>query len=151
MVNRWMDDDHLREAFADVFGLAPSRIEVTDDTRNLTGPLPTEPRILLEHVRREGPFPLQLNVFLGGDEVERPVADLAGTLVRARELARKLGAVMLFGTGPIGHQEQIRVAPDGTVDIVQLDGDELDEERFVIIGSRPLDLAPHEQASARAS
>src|SRR4051812_40565442 len=137
MIDRWIDDDCLRAAFADAFNLEPSRIDVTDDTQSLTGPIPPVPRILLEHIRREGPFPLQLNIFIGGDELERPIESLDGTLVRARELARRLGATMLFGTGPIGYEEQIRVAPDGTVDIVRLDGDALDEDRFVIVGSRP--------------
>jgi hypothetical protein len=89
-------------------------------------------------------------VFLAGDELERPVADLAGTLARAREIARRLGATMLLGTGPIGHDEQIRVAPDGTVDIVELDGDEMDEERFVIVGARPFVEQPAGTAPAHA-
>ena len=148
MVDRWIGDDCLRETFADVFDLDPSRIEVTGDSASLTGPIPPEPRILLEHIRREGPFPLQLNVFLGGDELERPVVGLTETLVRARALAKRLGAVMLFGTGPIGYEEQIRVAPNGAVDIVQLDGDELDEDRFVIVGSRPFVEQPAEATRA---
>jgi hypothetical protein len=137
LIDRWIDHQRLRVAFADVFNLSPLRIEIMDYPTLWTGPIPPEPRIVLERIGREGPFPLQLNVALAGDELERPVADLAGTLARAKELARRLGATMLFGTGPIGYEEQIRVAPDGTVDIVQLDGDALDEDRFVIIGSRP--------------
>jgi hypothetical protein len=137
MIDRWIEHDTLRAAFAEVFELDPCHIEVADDTRMLTGPVPPIPRIVLETVRRGGPVPLQLNVFVGGDELEQPIAALAGTLIRARQLAGRLNAVMLFGDGPIGHEEQIRVAPDGTIDIVQLDGDELDEDRFVIIGARP--------------
>ena len=148
MVDRWMSHDGLRADFAEVFSLDPSHIKITDYPDLLTGPIPAEPRIHLEGVRREGPFPLQLSIFLIGDELERPIADLAGTLVRARQLARRLGAVMLFGTGPIGYEEQIRVTPDGTVDIVQLDGDELDEERFVIVGSRPFVEQPVEATQA---
>jgi len=150
MIDRWIDDDCLRSAFADAFNLDPSRIDVTDDTQSLTGPIPPVPRILLEHIQREGPFPLQLNIFIGGDELEGPIENLAGTLVRARELAHGLGATMLFGTGPIGYEEQIRVAPDGTVDIVQLDGDALDEDRFVIVGARPFSDLPAEAAQAPA-
>jgi hypothetical protein len=150
MLDRWIDHDALRSAFATVFMLDPSRIEIIDYPMLSTGPTPPEPRILLERVRRDGPFPLQLDIFLIGDEVERPVADLAGTLVRARALAKRLGATMLFGTGPIGHDEQIRVAPDGTVDIVELDGDEMDEDRFVIVGSRPFSELPAEAAHAPA-
>jgi hypothetical protein len=67
----------------------------------------------------------------------------------ARKLASRLGAVLLLGTGPIGHEEQLRVAPDGTVDIVELDGDKLDEERFVIVGSRPFAEQPAEVSTAR--
>jgi hypothetical protein len=141
-VEPWLGHDSLRSAFAEVFRLAPSRIEVTDDRLSLTGPIPPEPRILLETFRREGAFPLQLDIFLAGDDLERPVADLAGSLMRARELARRLGAVLLLGTGPICHDEQLRVAPDGAVDIVQLDGDEMDEERFVITGSRSFSEIP---------
>jgi hypothetical protein len=150
MIDRWIDHDYLRKAVADAFRLDPHRVTVTDDSMTLTGPIPPEPRILLERVRREGSFPLQLDIFLAGDDLERPVADLAGTLVRARELARCLNAVMLFGTGPIGYEEQIRVAPDGTVDIVALDGDALDEDRFVIIGARPFSALPAEAARAPA-
>ena len=138
MLERWIEHDALRAAFAAVFALDPSRIEIVDYPQRPTGPIPPEPRILLERVDHEGPFPLHLNIFLAGDALERPVADLAGTLEYARALARRLGAVMLFGDGPIGYEEQIRVTPDGTVDVVQLDGDALDEDRFVIIGARPL-------------
>jgi hypothetical protein len=148
MIDRWIDHDILRAAFADAFGLSPSRIQVTDDILAMTDPRPPEPRMLLERTRRDGPFPLQLDVVLVGEDLERPVADLAGTLVRARQLARCLNAVMLFGTGPIGHDEQIRVQPDGTVDIVELDGDEMDEERFIIVGARPFAEQPAEPAPA---
>jgi hypothetical protein len=146
IVDRWITLDHLRSAFADVFGLDPSHIEITDCPELLTGPVPPEPRIHLERF----PFPLQLSVFLVGDALERPVSDLAGTLTRAKQLARRLGATMLFGTGPIGHDEQIRVMPDGAVDIVQLDGDEMDEDRFVIVGARPFSDLPAEAAQAPA-
>jgi hypothetical protein len=105
---------------------------------------------VLETIRRDGPFPLQLNVFVGGDELEQPIADLAGTLARARVLARRMNVTMLLGDGPIGYEEQLRVSPDGTVDIVQLDGDELDEERFVIRGARPFSEEPVEHSPARA-
>jgi hypothetical protein len=57
---------------------------------------------------------------------------------------------MLFGTGPIGNLEQLRVMPDGTVDVVVLDGDELDEERYVIVGSRPFTEIPAGSTSAAA-
>src|SRR4051812_2056607 len=98
MIDRWIAHDHLRAAFADVFSLNPSRIEIIDYPMLWTGPIPPEPRIALERIRREGPFPLQLNVALVGDVLERPVADLAGTLDKACALARALNAVMLFGT-----------------------------------------------------
>jgi hypothetical protein len=148
-VDPWLDQGSLRVAFAGVFCLDPSRIEVTDDLMTLNGPPPPGPRILLEYFRRDGAFPLQLDIFLAGNDLERPVADLAGTLVRARALAIRLGAVRLLGTGPIGHDEQLRVAPDGTIDVVQLDGDELDEDRFVIVGSRPFVKQPAEASTAR--
>jgi hypothetical protein len=148
-VDPWLDHGSLRVAFAEVFCLDPSRIEITDDVTTLNGPTPPEPRILLEYFRREGAFPLQLDVFLAGDDLERPAADLAGTLVRARTLASRLGAVLLLGTGPIGHDEQLRVTPDGTVDIVELDGDEMDEERFVIVGARPFVEQSAEASAAR--
>ena len=148
MIDRWIDLDILRAAFADVFSLRPSRIQVSDDVLTMTDPRPPEPRMLLERTRRDGPFPLQLDVVLVGDELERPVADLAGTLAKARALARHLNAVMLFGTGPIGYEEQMRVAPDSTVDIVQLDGDALDEDRFIIVGARPFTEQPAEPAPA---
>jgi len=149
-VEPWIGHDSLRASFSEVFHLDPSSVQVTDDPLTLQGLIPPEPRILLECFRREGPFPLQLDVFLAGHDIERPVADLAGTLVRARELARRLDAMLLLGTGPIGHDEQIRVAPDGTVDIVELDGDEMDEERFIVIGSRPLSDLPAQAAPAPA-
>jgi len=151
MLERWVEHDALRTAFAAVFALDPSRIEIVDYPQRPTGPIPPEPRILLERVDHEGPFPLHLNVFLAGDALERPVAELAGTLEYARALARWLGVTMLFGTGPIGYEEQIRVAPDGTVDIVQLDGDELDEERFVVVGARPYIVEHPEEATSRAA
>jgi hypothetical protein len=151
MIDRWIEHELLRAAFAEVFRLDPARIQVTDDALALIGlPIPSEPRILLECFRREGHFPLQLDVVLVGDELEQPVADLAGTLDKARALARRLNAVLLFGTGPIGYSEQLRVAPDGTVDVVQLDGDALDEDRFVVVGARPFVEQPAESAPARA-
>jgi hypothetical protein len=150
IVDRWISHDCLRAAFAEAFAIDPSNIAITDYPELWTGPIPPEPRLHLGRVRQEGPFPLQLSVAVVGAEIERPVADLAGTLMRARELAKRLGATMLFGTGPIGYEEQIRVAPDGTVDIVQLDGDELDEERYVIVGSRPFSGLPAEAAHSTA-
>ena len=151
MLERWVGHDALRAAFAAVFALDPSRIQILDFPQRPVGPIPSEPRILLERVDHEGPFPMHINVFLAGDALERPVADLAGTLEYARALARWLGVTMLFGTGPIGCEEQIRVTPEGTVDIVQLDGDELDEDRFVIIGARPFVEEPTEASRAAIS
>jgi hypothetical protein len=149
-VEPWIDHGCLRAGFAAVFGLDPTRIQVTDDPLTLTGPIPPEPRMLLETFRREGPFPLQFDGFLAGDELERPVADLAGSLIKAQGLARRLNAVLLLGDGPIGHDEQLRVAPDGTVDVVELDGDEMDEERFIVVGARPFSDLPAEAAQAPA-
>jgi len=150
VVDRRITQDRLCAAFADIFTLDPSGIVVTDYPELWTGPIPPEPRIHLERFETEGPFPLQLSVFLIGDELERPVADLAGTLTRVKALARRLRATVLFGTGPIGYEEQIRVVPDGTVDIVQLDGDALDEDRFVIVGARPFSELPTEAAQTPA-
>ena len=112
--------------------------------------MPPNPRILVERTRREGHFPLQFDVFIGGDDLERPIADLSGTLERAQAIARSLDAVLLLGDGPIGHDEQLRVSPDGTVDIVELDGDEMDEDRFIIVGSRPFGEQPAETVPSRA-
>lgn len=150
MIDRRIDHEHLRAAFADVFNLNPSRVEIIDYPALWTGPIPPEPRIVLERIRRDGSFPLHLNVSLAGDVVERPVATLAGTIARACDLARLLGAVLLLATGPIGNEEEIRVAPDGTVDIVQLDGDALDEDRYVIVGARPFADLPAEAAQTPA-
>jgi hypothetical protein len=149
MMDRWLERDVLRAAFAAAFNLDPLRIEVTDDPRTLAGPIPPEPRILPERVRRPGAFPLQLDVFLVGDELGRPVADMAGTLDRARELACRLDAVMLIGAGPLGNLEQLRVAPNGIVDVVDLDADALDEDRFVIVGAHP--FTEHAVAAAPMS
>jgi hypothetical protein len=151
MLGRWVTHDALRVSFASVFALDPSCIDIVDYPHRPTGPIPPEPRILLERFDHDGPFPFHLNIFLAGDALERPVTDLAGTLHYARALARQLGVTMLFGTGPIGYEEQIRVAPDGTVDIVELDGDELDADRFVIVGSRPFAEQPAESVPSRAS
>lgn len=150
MLERWIDHDTLRAAFASVFSLGPSRIHIIDYPTMWSGPIPPEPRIILERIDHEGPFPMHLRVALVGDTLERPVADLAGTLEYARALARRLNVTMLFGTGPIGNLELLRLAPDGAVDIVQLDGDELDEDRFVIIGARPFVEEPAE-ATPRAA
>lgn len=151
MLDRWLEPGVLRRAFVSAFALDASHITVIDFPNRWTGPIPPEPRIHLESVRREGPFPQQLNVFVGGAEIERAIANLSGTLNRARVLARELNVTMLLGDGPIGHQEQIRVTPNGTVDVVQLDGDELDEERYVIVGSRPFTDLPAGATSAAAS
>jgi hypothetical protein len=150
MADRWIDRAVLRDSMSEAFDLAPRLIDVVDDMAELTGPVPPHPHILVERTRREGGFPLQFDVFLGGDDIEQPVADLDGTLARARALACGLGAVLLLGDGPIGHDEQLRVTPDGHVDVVELDGDELDENRFVIVGARPFVEHPAESAPARA-
>lgn len=148
MANRWVERAALDKATSEAFALAPELIDVVDDLGELTGPVPPDPRILVLRTRREGPFPLQFDVFVGGDEIERPIADLPGTLQRARALARRLDAVLLLGTGPVGCDEQLRVAPDGTVDVVELDGDEMDEDRYVIVGSRPFVEQPAEATQA---
>ena len=150
MLDRWIEPDALRRAFISAFGLDEACITVIDFPNRWTGPIPPEPRIHLESVHRAGPFPQQLNVFIGGDEIARLVADLTGTLDYARALARALNVTMLLGDGPIGHEEQLRVTPDGTVDIVELDGDELDEERYVIVGSRPFTELPASATTAAA-
>ena len=150
MIDRWIDHDALRRSLASAFAFDPVRIDVTDDMMTLTGPVPPEPRMLLERTRREGAFPLQLDIFLGGENLESQVTELTGTLEHARAMARNLGAVLLLGDGPIGHDEQLRVSPDGTVDIVELDGDEMDEERFIILSSRPFVEQPAETVPSRA-
>jgi hypothetical protein len=149
MADRWIDRTLLHGAVLETFHLAPELVDVIDDLAELKGPAAPDPRILVQRTRREGRFPLQFDVFVGGEDLERPVTDLAGTLVRARALASRLGAVLLLGTGPIGHDEQLRVRPDGTVDIVELDPDELDEERFVIVGARPFSEQTAEASTAR--
>ncbi|MFN8637589.1 MAG: hypothetical protein U0893_27365 [Chloroflexota bacterium] len=150
MIDRWIEHDALRAAFALVFAIDPARIEIVDLPDTLTGPIPPEPYILLERIDHEGPFPLHLRMVLAGDTLECPVADLAGTLDYVRALARALNATMLFWDGPIGHDEELRVAPDGTVDIVEMDDDELDEERYVIVGSRPFTELPASATTAAA-
>jgi hypothetical protein len=149
MADRWIGRTLLHRAVSETFHLAPELVDVIDDLAELKGPAAPDPRILVQRTRRDGPFPLQFDVFVGGADLERPIAELAGTVDHARKLASRLGAVLLLGTGPIGHEEQLRVAPDGTVDIVELDGDELDEERFVIVGSRPFAEQPAEVSTAR--
>ena len=144
MADRWIGRALLHRAVCETFHLAPELVDVIDDLAELKGPAAADFRILVQRTRREGRFPLQFDVFVGGDDLERPIVELAGTVDRARKLATRPGAVLLLGTGPIGHDEQLRVAPDGTVDIVELDGDELDGERFVIIGSRPFTEQPTE-------
>jgi hypothetical protein len=153
LADHWIEQAVLKSVVADTFGLPSEGVDVVDDVTLLVGPVPPEPRILVERVRRDkhDGFPVQIDVFLGGDVVERQVADLAGTLDRARVLARQLGVMMLLGDGPIGNLEQLRVAPDGQVDIVQLDPDALDEDRFIIVGARPFTAAAADAASARAS
>ena len=148
MADRWIDRADLHRAMSEAFALAPDLIDVVDDLGELTGSVPPDPRILVERTQRAGPFPLQFDVFVGGEELERPISDLLGTLQRAEVLAHGLGAVLLLGAGPIGHDEQLRVAPDGTVDIVELDPDQLDEERFVVVGSRPFVEQPAEATEA---
>jgi hypothetical protein len=149
-VGPWLDHGALRAAFAEAFSLDPARIYVIEYPDLWQGPIPPEPRIMLECARHEGHSPLQLDAFLVGDEVERPVADLAGTLDRAQALAKRLCATLLFGTGPIEHCEEIRVAPNGAIDIVQLDWDNDDEHKLVILGSRPLTELPTEPVPASA-
>ncbi len=151
VADRWLDPAVIHATFSDVFGLPPDRVEVTDDVARMSGPIPPEPRILVEYTRRYDAFPLQMDVFLGGDAIERPVADLSGTLACVRALTRRLESSFLLGTGPIANQEQLRVAPDGTVDVVALDPDAFDDDRFIIVGARPFSLAPEDAAPARAS
>jgi hypothetical protein len=149
MADRWIGRTLLHRAVFETFHLAPELVDVIDDLAELKGAAAPDPRILVQRTRREGRFPLQFDVFVGGDDLERPIVELAGTVDRARMLASRLGAVLLLGTGPIGHEEQLRVAPDGTIDVVQLDGDELDEDRFVIVGSRPFVEQPAAASTAR--
>jgi len=151
MLDRWIEHDALRAAFASVFSLAPSHIHIIDYPNMWSGPIPPEPRIVLERIDHEGPFPMHLDVALVGEALERPVADLAGTLGHVCALARRLNATMLLGDGPIGRHEELRVAPDGTIDVVELDEDERDEDRYVIVGSRPFTELPAGAPSAAAS
>jgi hypothetical protein len=151
VLDQRIEHDALRAAFASVFSLAPSRIHIIDYPNMWSGPIPPEPRIVLTRIDHEGPFPMHLNVALVGETLERPVAGLAGTLDYARALARRLNVTMLFGTGPIANLEQLRVAPDGTIDVVELDDDELDEERFVIVASRPFTELSASTTSVAAS
>jgi hypothetical protein len=149
MADRWIGRALLHRAVFETFRLAPEFVDVIDDMAELHGPAAPDPRILVQRTRREGRFPLQFDVFVGGDDLERLIVELAGTVDRARALASRLGAVLLLGTGPIGHDEKLRIAPDGTVDVVELDGDELDEDRFVIVGARPFVQQPAEASTAR--
>lgn len=151
VADRWIGLDDLQAAFADAFGLSAACVDAVDDDADLTGPVPPTPRILIERGRAEGALPMQIDAFLGGDAVERQVADLAGTLSHMRALARSLNATLIFGDGPIGHDEQLRVSPDGAVDVVELDGDAFDEDRIVIVGAHPLPEHVLNGAPARAS
>jgi hypothetical protein len=148
MVNRWTGLPEIRHALANAFQLSPERVQVVEDIATLSGPILPEPRILAECTRRDGDFPLQLDVFLAATEIERMAVPLDGALRYVRALARLLDVTMLIGEGPIGHDEQLRVQPDGTVDIVELDGDEMDEDRFIIVGARPFTEQPAEPARA---
>jgi hypothetical protein len=151
VADRWIELSDVQAAFADAFGLPRECVDVVDDVAELVGPVPPEPRILVERGRGDGAFPMQIDAFLGGDAVEGQVADLAGTLSRMRALARHLNATLVFGEGGIGHDEQLRARPDGTIDVVALDGDAFDEDRIVVVGARPFREPATDSAPARAS
>lgn len=150
-IDRWPGLDVIRAALSDVFALPPAKVQVVDDIGDMTGPILPEPRILAERTRRDDAFPLQLDVFLAADEIEREAVPLDGALHYARALARRLNATLVFGDGPIGHDEQLRVTPDGAVDVVELDGDEFDEDRIVIVGAHPFPEHAADTSPARAS
>ena len=146
--DRWLELEAIRQALAEAFTLSIERVQVVDDIAALTEPVPPEPRILAERTRRDGDFPLQLDVFLAADEIERVAVPFTGALSYMRALAHRLDVTMLIAEGPIESSEEIRVSPDGAIDIVRLDGDALDDERWVIIGSRPFSELPAEALQA---
>lgn len=146
MADRLLELDELQAAVSNVFALDEAKVQATDDVLELTGPIPEDPTILIERILRDGPFPLQFDMFLGGADLEASVSDLASTLARVRGLAKLLAAALLIGDGPVGNLERLRIQPEGTVDIVEVDDNALDEDRFVIVGMRGF---PNEGPEAR--
>jgi hypothetical protein len=152
LLDRWIDEVPLRGAVASIFGVPSDRVAVVDSTDELSE-VPAEdalviaddvkvvlaPQILLERVRQQRDFPLQLIIVLRDETLPKRFVGVEGVLRVAHSLAERLQATVLFAEGPLAPSEWVRVRPTGEVDVVSLDiDDEGDADSFFLVDERTL-------------
>jgi hypothetical protein len=149
LIDCWVDAEALLTASASAFGVPVTSVAVVDTPEQLLL-VPDSALIILERTREYREFPLQLMVVLRDDALEARHAGFDGVLSVARTLARALNASVVFGDGPIGPYESVRVRPTGELDVVSLDSDDGDEiDSYFVFSSRPFDESRLTEAAAR--
>jgi hypothetical protein len=164
LLDHWVDATSLRSAVASVFGVPTERVAIVDSPDELSK-LPADdavvasdvvndvlsPQILVERVRQQRDFPLQLMIALRDEALLRKAAGVEGTLRAARRLAERLGATVLFAEGPLAPSEWLRVRPTGETDVVSLDVDESGDVDSYFVADGHAHPAPDETGARGAS
>lgn len=132
--DRAVPDERVRKAWATVFGVAPEDVSVVVDFAGENPWADPRTRIVLERLKRQGEYPLQVMVILGGADLEARVATLEGELATVRQLCAELDCRALISTEGIEPWELLLVTPAGETTIVEVDDDELEETgAFVLL------------------
>jgi hypothetical protein len=148
LLDRWVDEAALRVAVASAFEVPVETVAVVDTPEQLVA-TPPSARIILERDRQHRDFPMQLLVILRDDELSRRFDGFDGVFRIAGNLAKQLGATVLFAEGPVSPSEWVRVRPTGQVDIVSLDVDETgDVDSFFLVAERELPIEQRAPESA---
>lgn len=138
MLDRWVDEAALRTAVASSFGVPADAVAIVDRPQELSA-IGLHVRVVLERVRQEREFPLQLTVVFRDDTLANRYVDVASTLRVVRTLAGQLAAMILFADGPLSPSEWVRVRPSGEIDAVSLDVDETGKvDSFFVVAEREL-------------
>lgn len=153
LLDRWVDELTLQTAAATAFGVPASTIAVIDEAEQLAMISPTV-GVILERVRQQRDFPLQLTVILRDEELAQRHAGVDGALRIARLLAARLGATVVFAEGPLAPSVWVRARPTGQLDMVSLDTDDsCAVESFFVVAEYPFPTtqAAGESPGARRS
>ena len=135
LLGRWVPKHDLIVALAAAFTLTPVQIVVVDDAQEAPELVGPNTALLGERTRTAGDFPLSLSLYPRTAELRRLQGDRVELSIIQR-VAAALQPPILIGAGELGDEQWMVVQPDGSVMSALLDGAALDDDRYVLRGTR---------------
>jgi hypothetical protein len=132
LIEQARHDSAIAEALAATFGTLVDRVWIVDDAVGEQGPPCDRTDILAERRPMSGSAELVVDVYLVDTAVERRAAT-TDDVELVRMLARCLDTAILTDNDDLDPSGFLRVGPDGSVESVHLDDDQLDEGIVAVV------------------